>query len=66
MSDGYVTNGNTPEGIKAQIDDIRAKAPASEHSMKTGVNAFFTVEALHAKESRRAVYKRDSIFRKEI
>eukprot|EP01031_Cornospumella_fuschlensis_P047284 gene47284-57916_t len=28
------------EGIKAQVDDIRAKAAANGHSVKVGVNAF--------------------------
>ncbi|QLG93050.1 dimethyl sulfone monooxygenase SfnG [Pseudomonas yamanorum] len=40
VSDWYFTNGNTPEGIKAQVDDIRAKAAANNHSVKVGVNAF--------------------------
>ena len=40
VSDWYFTNGNTPEGIKAQVDDIRAKAAANGHSVKVGVNAF--------------------------
>ena len=40
VSDWYFTNGNTPEGIKAQVDDIRAKAAANHHSVKVGVNAF--------------------------
>lgn len=40
VSDWYFTNGNTPEGIKAQVDDIRAKAAANGHSVKIGVNAF--------------------------
>ncbi len=40
VSDWYFTNGNTPEGIKTQIDDIRAKAAANQHSVKIGVNAF--------------------------
>lgn len=39
-SDWYFTNGNTVEGIKAQIDDIRAKAAANDHQVKVGVNAF--------------------------
>ena len=26
VSDWYFTNGNTPEGIQAQVDDIQAKA----------------------------------------
>jgi FMNH2-dependent dimethyl sulfone monooxygenase len=40
VSDWYFTNGNTVEGIKAQVDDIRAKAAANHHSVKIGVNAF--------------------------
>ncbi len=40
VSDWYFTNGNTPEGIKAQVDDIRTKAAANNHSVKVGVNAF--------------------------
>jgi FMNH2-dependent dimethyl sulfone monooxygenase len=40
VSDWYFTNGNTVEGIKAQVDDIRAKAAANNHKVKIGVNAF--------------------------
>lgn len=40
VSDWYFTNGNTVEGIKAQVDDIRAKAAANGHQVKVGVNAF--------------------------
>ena len=40
VSDWYFTNGNTLEGIKAQVDDIRAKAAENGHSVKIGVNAF--------------------------
>ncbi|WP_333873474.1 dimethylsulfone monooxygenase SfnG [Methylobacter sp.] len=40
VSDWYFTNGNTVEGIKAQVDDIRAKAAANNHKIKIGVNAF--------------------------
>ncbi len=40
VSDWYFTNGNSVEGIKAQIDDIRAKATKEGHSVKIGVNAF--------------------------
>ena len=40
VSDWYFTNGNTPEGIKAQIDDIRHKAQAEGRTIKIGVNAF--------------------------
>lgn len=39
-SDWYFTNGNSVEGIKAQVDDIRAKAAANNHQVKVGVNAF--------------------------
>lgn len=40
VSDWYFTNGNTVEGIKAQIEDIRRKAEANQHEVKIGVNAF--------------------------
>jgi FMNH2-dependent dimethyl sulfone monooxygenase len=40
VSDWYFTNGNTPEGIRAQVDDIRAKAAQNGHQVKIGVNAF--------------------------
>jgi FMNH2-dependent dimethyl sulfone monooxygenase len=40
VSDWYFTNGNTPEEIRKQVDDIRAKATANNHSVKIGVNAF--------------------------
>ncbi|QIH08368.1 MULTISPECIES: dimethylsulfone monooxygenase SfnG [unclassified Pseudomonas] len=40
VSDWYFTNGNSVEGIKAQVDDIRAKATANQHQVKIGVNAF--------------------------
>jgi FMNH2-dependent dimethyl sulfone monooxygenase len=40
VSDWYFTNGNSVEGIKKQVDDIKAKAAANGHSVKVGVNAF--------------------------
>ncbi len=40
VSDWYFTNGNTPEELKKQIDDIREKAKANQHTVKIGVNAF--------------------------
>ena len=40
VSDWYVSNGNPPEGIRAQVEDLRAKAAANGHSIKVGVNAF--------------------------
>jgi len=40
VSDWYFTNGNTPEELKKQIDDIREKAKANNHAVKIGVNAF--------------------------
>lgn len=40
VSDWYFTNGNTPEELKKQIDDIREKAKAYQHQVKIGVNAF--------------------------
>lgn len=53
FSDWYFTNGNTVEGIKAQVDDIRAKAAANGHSVKIGVNAF--IIARETEEQARAV-----------
>jgi dimethylsulfone monooxygenase len=43
VSDWYFTNGNTPEEIARQVDDIRAKAAENNHSVKIGVNAFAIV-----------------------
>jgi len=40
VSDWYFTNGNTAEGIRAQVDDIRAKAAEHHRRVKIGVNAF--------------------------
>ncbi|SMQ23554.1 dimethylsulfone monooxygenase [Pseudomonas helmanticensis] len=53
VSDWYFTNGNSVEGIKAQVDDIRGKAAANNHSVKIGVNAF--VIARDTEEEARAV-----------
>ena len=53
VSDWYFTNGNTPENIKAQVDDIRAKAAENGHAVRIGVNAF--VIARDTEEEARAV-----------
>lgn len=53
VSDWYFTNGNSVEGIKAQVDDLRAKATANGHSVKVGVNAF--IIARDSEEEARAV-----------
>lgn len=53
VSDWYFTNGNTVEGIKAQVDDIRAKAAANGHRVKVGVNAF--IIARNTEEEAQAV-----------
>jgi dimethylsulfone monooxygenase len=53
VSDWYFTNGNTVEGIQAQVDDIRVKAAANNHSVKIGVNAF--VIARDTEEEAKAV-----------
>ncbi|KQW41873.1 MULTISPECIES: dimethylsulfone monooxygenase SfnG [Pseudomonas] len=53
VSDWYFTNGNTVEGVKAQINDLQAKAAASNHKVKVGVNAF--VIARDTEEEARAV-----------
>ena len=40
VPDWYFTNGNTPDNLKAQIDDIKAKAAKNGHHVRVGVNAF--------------------------
>ncbi|WP_315832555.1 dimethylsulfone monooxygenase SfnG [Bradyrhizobium prioriisuperbiae] len=40
VSDWYFTNGNSPEEIRKQVDDIQTKAAANGHAVKVGVNAF--------------------------
>ena len=40
VSDWYFTNGNTPEEIRKQVEDIKAKAEQNGHSVRIGVNAF--------------------------
>ncbi|PXB89149.1 dimethyl sulfone monooxygenase SfnG, partial [Pseudomonas aeruginosa] len=53
VSDWYFTNGNSIDGIRAQVEDIRAKAAANGHSVKVGVNAF--IIARDTEEEARAV-----------
>ena len=53
VSDWYFTNGNTPEGLQAQVEDIRAKAASQGDAPKIGVNAF--VIARDTEEEARAV-----------
>lgn len=43
VSDWYFTNGNTPEEIAKQVNDIQGKAKANGHSVRVGVNAFAIV-----------------------
>ncbi|WBL77814.1 dimethyl sulfone monooxygenase SfnG [Bradyrhizobium xenonodulans] len=42
VSDWYFTNGNTPDGLKTQVDDIRSKEKAFGKNWRTkiGINAF--------------------------
>ena len=40
VSDWYFTNGNTPDEIGKQVDDIQNKAARNGHSVRVGVNAF--------------------------
>ncbi len=49
-SDWYFTNGNTPEGLKAQVDDIRGKELANGKAKRTkiGINAFGIVRETEA------------------
>ena len=53
VSDWYFTNGNTVEGIRAQVEDVRAKAAAEGRTVKVGVNAF--IIARDSEEEARAV-----------
>ncbi|MEY9718058.1 alkanesulfonate monooxygenase SsuD/methylene tetrahydromethanopterin reductase-like flavin-dependent oxidoreductase (luciferase family) [Sinorhizobium fredii] len=43
VSDWYFTNGNTPDQIAKQVNDIRQKAKENDHSVRVGVNAFAIV-----------------------
>lgn len=40
VSDWYFTNGNAPDEIGKQVDDIQTKAAKNGHSVRVGVNAF--------------------------
>ena len=40
VSDWYFTNGNTPENVRLQVDDIRAKTAETGNRPRIGVNAF--------------------------
>ncbi|PPU77508.1 dimethylsulfone monooxygenase SfnG [Xanthomonas sp. NCPPB 1638] len=40
VSDWYFTNGNTPEQLRVQIQDLQTKAAANGHTVRVGVNAF--------------------------
>uniref|UniRef100_UPI0028AC95EB dimethylsulfone monooxygenase SfnG n=1 Tax=Pantoea sp. CTOTU50773 TaxID=2953853 RepID=UPI0028AC95EB len=40
VSDWYFTNGNTPEGVQQQIEDIQVKAITQGHQVKIGLNGF--------------------------
>jgi FMNH2-dependent dimethyl sulfone monooxygenase len=48
VSDWYFTNGNTVQGIKAQVDDIQAKARENDHRVKIGVNGFLIARETEA------------------
>jgi FMNH2-dependent dimethyl sulfone monooxygenase len=47
VSDWYFTNGNTPEGLNSQVDDIRGKEKAFGKAWKTRIvmNAFGIIRA---------------------
>ncbi|WP_298964479.1 dimethylsulfone monooxygenase SfnG [uncultured Methylobacterium sp.] len=53
VSDWYFTNGNTPEGLAAQVADIRGKTAPDRPPVRIGVNAF--VIARDTEEEARAV-----------
>lgn len=48
VSDWYFTNGNTPDGIKKQVEDIKTKAAETGHKVKVGVNAFAIARSTEA------------------
>ena len=48
VSDWYFTNGNTPEGLAAQADDLRARAAEQGRSVRVGINAFAVVRDTEA------------------
>ena len=53
VSDWYFTNGGSVEAVRAQIEDLRAKAAAEGRAVKVGVNAF--IIARNTEEEARAV-----------
>src|ERR1700712_516150 len=53
VSGWYFTNGHSPENIRVQVDDIRAKAVEGGNRPRVGVNAF--VIARDTEEEARAV-----------
>lgn len=40
VSDWYFTNGNDLDAIRRQVEDIKQKASANQHSVRIGVNGF--------------------------
>lgn len=40
VSDWYFTNGNTPDGVRLQVADIREKAGRHQHQVRIGLNGF--------------------------
>lgn len=40
VSDWYFTNGNDPESIRRQVEDIQLKAADNNHRVRIGVNGF--------------------------
>ncbi|KQO13758.1 dimethylsulfone monooxygenase SfnG [Paenibacillus sp. Leaf72] len=43
VSDWYFMNGNTIDGFKAQIDEVKAAAAANNRELRVGANAFVIV-----------------------
>ncbi|MBT9244854.1 dimethyl sulfone monooxygenase SfnG [Gemmobacter fulvus] len=56
VSDWYFTNGNTPEGLKAQVDDIQGKSAETGNRVKIGINAFAVIRDTEA-EARAVVHE---------
>lgn len=48
LSDWYFMNGNTPAGLKEQIDDVAGVAARHDRTVKFGVNAFIIARETEA------------------
>ena len=51
-SDWYFLNGNSVEGVKEQIDEVRALAKAAGRTVKFGLNGFVDPTADRGRSAR--------------